>query len=307
MAIQFPAGYGVEAPPPVAAGGNSTQGQTPVPWAPAAPAAGTEAVADSLVLHGAEVAALELDILSHWDGHLDNGSAHAVGAAEFQMAREAAQSGDQVSTLQHLERAILADPLHADAARQDPAFSAMRGTVQELVGRLGVLAHIRAEALIDSATSAFESARATGSGNLALARAHIDIAQAHFELGSYAGFVEAAQAAARAQQLVENRRIETRAKPPATGARRGIPLQPKRSPVRHAVRSLWDRLPLLAILLGWFLAGVAAGVAGLPFQDGVPSEPRQMMFSIWALGLLAMVLLGFVRSILRLRRDRLPE
>jgi hypothetical protein len=299
MAIQFPAGYGVEASPPAAAGGNSAHSQMPAPRVASAPASISEAVVDSLVLHGAAVAALELGILSHWD----DGASQAAGAAEFQMARAAAQSGDQAATLQHLERAILADPAHADAARQDPAFSAMRGPVQELVGRLSVLAHIQAEASIDAAMTAFESARALGSGSLALSRAHIDIAQAHFELGSYAGFVEAAQAATRAQQLAEGSRIEPRAKLSATGP--GRALQSGRSPVRRAVRGLWDKLPLLAILLGWLVAGIIGGVASLPFQEGPVSETRQTLFSIWAMGLLSMVLLGFVRSILRLRRDRL--
>jgi fucose permease len=57
--------------------------------------------------------------------------------------------------------------------------------------------------------------------------------------------------------------------------------------------------------LGWLFAGIVGGVASLPFQQGYISETRQTLFSIWALGLLAMVLLGFVRSIVRLRRDRL--
>ena len=300
MGIQFPAGYGVEAPQPAAAGGNSTYGHAPDPRKPAAPTSMPEAVVDSVVVQEVAVAALELDLLSHWD----DGAAHARGAAEFQLARAAAQAGDSAASLQHLEQAILADPVHADAARQDPAFSAMRGAVQELVGHASLLARIRAEASIDAALSAMESAGGSGlAGRADQVKAFLDLAQAHFELGTYVAYVEAAQAAMRARQIAEDGRSEPLGKFSGRNFRPNTPRKP--GSARRAVRHLWDKLPWLAILLGWLLAGIVGGVASLPFQNGYVSETRQMLFSNWALGLLAMVLAGFVRSILRLRRDRL--
>jgi tetratricopeptide (TPR) repeat protein len=301
MAIQFPARYGVDAPQPAAAGGNSTYGHTPDPKGQAVPASAPQAaVVDRLVLQGAAIAALELDLLSHWD----DGGARERGAAEFQLARAAAQSGDHEASLQHLEHAILADPVHAEAARQDPAFNAMRGAVQELVGHASLLARMRAESSIDAAFAAMESVRGTGAGPHAdQVKVFLDLAQAHFELGTYTAYVEAAQAAMRARQLAEDPLIQPLGKFSGRPFRANMPRTP--GPARRAVRRLWDKLPLLAILLGWLLAGIVGGVAALPFQDGEVSETRQTLFSIWALGLLAMVLLGFVRSILRLRRDRL--
>src|SRR5258708_3171319 len=297
MAIQFPARYGVEAPQPAAAGGNSAQGHAPDPKGPAAPASMPQAgVVDRLVLQSAAVAALELEVLSHGG----DGADQARGAAEFQLARAAAQSGDRDATLQHLEHAILADPVQAEAARQDPAFSAMRGAIQELVGHASLLARIRAESSIDAALSATESARGSGAPHAEQVKTFLDLAQAHFELGTYTAYVEAAQAAMRARQIAEGSLIEPLGKFSGRPIRSGAPRTP------GPVRRLWDKLPLLAILLGWLLAGIVGGVAALPFQDGDVSETRQTLFSIWALGLLAMVLLGFVRSILRLRRDRFP-
>jgi hypothetical protein len=255
---------------------------------------------DSLVLQGAAVAALELHLLSRWD----DGAAQARGAAEFQLARATAQAGDSAASLEHLELAILADPVHAAAVAEDPAFGVMRGAVRELVGHATVLARMRAEAAIDSALSVLESA---GGSRLAAradqARAFLDVAQAHFELGTYVAYVEASQAAMRAQRIAEDSRIEPRGKFSTARSLRTRTLR-EPGPVRRAVRRLWDKLPLLAILLGWLLAGIVGGVASLPFQDGYISETRQTLFSIWALGLLAMVLLGFVRSIVQLRRDR---
>lgn len=300
MAIQFPARYGVEAPQPAAAGGNSTYGHTPDPKGQAAPTAAPQAVVDRLVLQSAAVAALELELLSHWG----DGADQARGAEEFQLARAAAQAGDSAASLQHLEHAILADPVHAEAARQDPAFSAMRGAVQELVGHASLLARMRAESSIDAALSAMESARGLGAGpRVDQVKAFLDLAQAHFELGTYTAYVEAAQAAMRARQIAEDSAIEPIGRFSAgRNFRQSMPRTP--GPARRAVRRLWETLPLLAILLGWLLAGIVGGVAALPFQDGEISETRQTLFSIWALGLLALVLLGFVRSIMRLRRDR---
>ncbi len=301
MEVQFSARYGVEAPQPAAAGGNSAQGHPPDPKGPAAPAPMPQpVVVDRLVIQGAAVAALELDLLSHWD----DGAARERGAAEFQLARAAAQAGDSEAAIQHLEHAILADPVHAEAARQDPAFHAMRGAVQELVGHAGLLARMRAESSIDAAFAALESVRGSGAGPHAdQVKAFLDLAQAHFELGTYTAYVEAAQAAMRARRIAEESLIEPFGKFSGRPFRASMPRP--HGPARRAVRRLWDKLPLLAILLGWLLAGIVGGVAALPFQDGEVSETRQMLFSIWALGLLAMVLLGFIRSILRLRRDRL--
>lgn len=301
MAIQFPARYGVDAAQPAAAGGNSTYSHTPDPKGQVVPAAMPQTpVVDRLVLQGAAVVALELELLSHWGDGVDQ----ARGAAEFQLARAAAQSGDHAASLQHLEHAILADPVHAEASRQDPAFTSMRGAVQELVGHASLLARMRAESSIDAAFAAMESARGAGAAPQAgQMKAFLDLAQAHFELGTYTAYVEAALAAMRARQIAEDSLIEPLGEFSGRPFRASMPRTP--GPARRAVRRLWDKLPLLAILLGWLLAGIVGGVAALPFQDGEVSETRQTLFSIWALGLLAMVLLGFIRSILRLRRDRL--
>jgi len=300
MAIQFPARYGVDAPQPAAAGGNSAYGHMPDPKGPAAPASAPQGAAvDRLVLQSAAVVALELELLSHWGDGVDQ----ARGAAELQLARAAAQAGDSDASLQHLEHAILADPVHAEAAWQDPAFSAMRGSVQELVGHASLLARMRAESSIDAALSATESARGSGAPHADQVKAFLDLAQAHFELGTYTAYIEAAQAAMRARQIAEDSLIEPPGRFSGRPLRAGMPRTP--GPARRAVRHLWDTLPLLAILLGWLLAGIVGGVAALPFQSGDVSETRQTLFSIWALGLLALVLFGFVRSILRLRRNRL--
>jgi len=257
----------------------------------------SRAPVDRLVLQAAEVAALELDLLQHWD----DGAARAAGAAEYQLARTAAAAGDRAATLQHLEQSILGHPAYAQAAQQDPAFDAVRGDVRDMVGRLNVLGRIRAEASIAEAGAALESARGSdGAGRVPHAQAYLDLAQAHFDSVSYAGYVMAAQAAAMAQQTVARSKITPPAPMAAIGGK--TLLRPVARAARKAASRLWQTLPLLAILLGWFFAGIFAGVASLPFQQGAIAGMRQTLFPIWAMGLLSMVLIGFVRSIRRIGR-----
>lgn len=262
-------------------------------------AALSHAPADSLALRDATAAALDLDLLRDWD----DGAARAAGAAEYQLARTAAAAGDRAATLPHLEQSMLAHPAFVDAAQQDPAFDAMRADVRDMASRLTVLGRIRAEAAMGEARADLDSVRgADAPGRVQHAEAYLDLAQAHFESNSYSGYVIAMQAAVLAQQTANGLKVNSPASmAPAAGQ---ILLRPIARTARHTARRLWQTLPLLAILLGWFIAGILAGVASLPFQQGAIAELRQTLFPVWAMGLLSMVLLGFVRSILRIRQRR---
>ena len=263
-------------------------------------AALSHAPADSLALRDATAAALDLDLLRDWD----DGAARAAGAAEYQLARTAAATGDRAATLPHLEQSMLAHPAFVDAAQQDPAFDAMRADVRDMAGRLTVLGRIRAEAAMGEARADLDSIRGSDApGRVQHAQAYLDLAQAHFESNSYSGYVIATQAAVLAQQSANGFKVAAPAAMAPTTAGK-ILLRPVARAARHTARRLWQTLPLLAILLGWFLAGILAGVASLPFQQGAIAELRQTLFPVWAMGLLSMVLLGFVRSILRIRRRR---
>lgn len=250
-------------------------------------------------MRDAVTAALELDLLQHWD----DGPARLAGAAEYQLAIDAAAHGDHAASLQHLERSVLAHPAYAEAAQQDPAFNAMRGEVRDLVGRLSVLARIRAEAVIGDASSAHEADPAAHTrGDMQQAQAYLDLAQAHFQLTSYAGYVVAAQAATFVQEIAARSKVAPLA--PMAAVKSESRRRPMTRAARQAVRRLWQRLPLLVIMLAWLLAGALAGVASLLFPEGSIAEMRQTLFPIWAIGLLGMVVLGFLRSIRRLVRRR---
>jgi tetratricopeptide (TPR) repeat protein len=288
----------------------------PAPDLPIPPAPPSPAASDTLALPRAAVAAVELEVLRRWD----DPAAREMGAMEYQLAREAAQTGDPATALGHLEQAILAHPTYAAAAALDPAFAAIRGPVQQLLNRAATPSHVAsevptAEPLVEEQADLSQAIRpGTDAVRLAAltrspgapdpipqALAYLDVARAHFELGTYAGYVAAAQAAALARRIAEDSRVSRSSKPgphPDNALERG--LRPLKRAAWRAARRLWEKLPLFAVLLGWFIAGALAGLASLPFQEGLAAM-RGILFPVWALGLVAMVLVGFVRSLRRIR------
>jgi len=229
-------------------------------------------------------AALDLELLQSWDTE----PARAAAANEYQLAQTAISAGDRPAALQHLEQAILAHPAQAAAALEDPAFEAIRGQVRDLVTRLMLGERIHAEASLSEARAVLQSAGASAMARpLLLARAYLQSAQALFQLGTYTGYVQAAFAAELAQRIAEGKLPPRRW---GFGA-----FAPVKRVIKQAARRLWQRLPLLAILLGWFVAGIFAAVVSLPFEAG--AALRGWLLPVWAIGLVCVVLYGFVRSI----------
>jgi hypothetical protein len=232
-------------------------------------------------------AALDLELLASWD----TAPARATAGAEYQLALSAMQAGDRPAALEHLEQAILVHPAQAATALADPAFDAIRGSVRDLVMHLTVDVRMHAEASMSEARAALQSPGTPGMARpLVLARAYFDAAQASFQLGTYTGFLQAVFAADLAQQIAKGKISITL---PAAGA-----LEPVKRAVKRAALRLWRKLPLLAILFGWFVAGMLAGITSLAFQSG--AELRAWLLPVWGMGLVAIVLFGFVRSIRRI-------
>jgi hypothetical protein len=223
--------------------------------------------------------------------------AQTVAANEYQLARAAVQAGDHPAALQHVEQAILAQPAQATAAFADPAFCSIKVPVHDLVTRLILAARERAEASISEARTALQQFSAsTTARSFALARTYLQAAQSTFQLSTYTGFVQSAIAARLALEITRGKRSR-----PSFASREGVFARVKRA-TQRAARQLGQRLPLLAILLGWFFAGVIASTASLAFQAGAAF--RAWLLPAWATGLMALVLVGFVRSIRRIGQRR---
>lgn len=236
-------------------------------------------------------AALDLELLISGDTE----PVRAAAANEYQLAQTALQSGDRPAALQHLEQAILAHPAQAAAALVDPAFDSIRGQVRDLVTRLTLAARIRAEVSISEARAVLQSAGTSlMTRPLLLARAYLQAAQASFQLSTYTGYVQAAFAAELSRRIA-------RGKLPSRRWSLGA-FAPVKRAVEHAARRLWQRLPVLAVLLGWFTTGIVAAVASLPFESGAAF--RAWLLPIWAFGMVAGVLYGFVRSLRAVTKHR---
>lgn len=250
------------------------------------PAPAPQSVPSGSTLAPAVSTTLDLKLLQSWDTE----AVRAVATAEYQLARTAIQAGDRPAALLHLEQAILAYPGQAAAALADRAFDSIKGQVRDLVAHLALDARIRAEAAISEAHAAIQALGTAGAARpLALARAYLEAAQASFQMGTYTGYVQAACAAQLSERIARGKRSRASLLWSA-GA-----FAPVKRVVERAARRLWQRLPLLAILLGWFFAGIVAAVASLPFAAGAAF--RAWLLPVWAMGLLAFVLFGLVRSI----------
>jgi hypothetical protein len=256
----------------------------PIDSLPQAPAPST-----ALALPRVITAALDLGLLRSWDSV----TARASSADQYQLARSAMQAGDRPAALQHLEQSILAHPAQAATALTDPTFDAIKGSVRDLVTRVIVAARVGAETSISEAHAALQSASTTEIPR-PLARVYLQAAQASFQLGTYTGLVQATFAADLAKRIA-TRKISLAIPRTGPGA-----IGEVKNAVTRAARRLWRKLPLLAILLGWFIAGIVAGITSLAFPSG--AALRAWLLPAWAMGLLAIVLVGFVRSIRRRSR-----
>ncbi len=267
--------------PPVLSAPQASRSVAAPPQAPVPSAA--------LQLPRAVAAALDLELLSSWD----TGPARAAAGGEYQLALSAMQAGDGPAALAHLEQSILAHPAQAATALADPAFDAIKGSVRDMVTRLTAEVRLRADTSISEARLALQSADTSGMARpLLLARAYLDAAQASFQFGTYTGIVQAAFAADLAQRIASGKIS------PEIPSVKLSAFEPIKRAVQRAARRLWQRLPLLAILLGWLVAGICAGITSLAFQSG--AELRAWLLPAWAMGLLAVVLVGFIRSIRRI-------
>jgi hypothetical protein len=65
------------------------------------------------------------------------------------------------------------------------------------------------------------------------------------------------------------------------------------------LKKLWQRAPLLVLLLGWLAAGLVVGSVMALFREGWVASIIGPFFEIWALGFLALILFGFYMQLRR--------
>lgn len=238
---------------------------------------------DSVLLRSGLGAALAAELVRLWDGLT---AQRPDAAIAYEAARRA---GTPEIALIQLERAIKANPGHATVAISDPDFAVFRESVARMIEHLTAAARLEAQAAIREAIDMDPDRRETA--------AVLNAAEARYQLNTYAGYLEAAIAARLALQIGRERAEAislSRSSIVDRMQRLMEPLGRIRTRAANGAAVLWERFPLFAILLGWFGAGVGFGVLAGAF--GLWPELR-WLFGFWGMGLVAIVMLGFLRSL----------
>ena len=257
----------------------------------------------------------------------------AAAESDYQGARSAALRQDMQQVFGRLERAFTADPRYVARADSDSAFNLCRARIFAILGRLTATTRILAEDRIHRASTAIAKGQphqveeAAPEAGLLLA-----LARSAAVANRYADVFVAARAAQLSHQVVEaclsqttpalnvaDQRARTYA--PALIAQyvsgQGRPRRYGRTPLgalhrgfdrfRHAAatafQSVWRRFPLLALFLVWFALGLVGGVASVILRILAPEvhrwESLNAAFSIWGMGFLVLVSVGFISSVRR--------
>lgn len=250
---------------------------------------------------------------------------NATRIGEFlQAATMAAAEGDVTRSLQELAEIVRLDPFRAETVRTEPGLEPIRPQVDSLLARLANVARLDAESRVTEAARAVE---ARGGRPLAEWEARpetlLAIANRLLDAGGHVNSVRATQVA---QAVIDAAHWAPAAgtvsmAPSSGGVSESEEARAARSPVLSAfqqswrilrsrapgrVAALWQRAPLLVLLLAWLAVGTAGGLTswvqrGL-WPEAWPSWLNDAGFTVWGLGFLALVLFGFY---LRVRNVRL--
>jgi hypothetical protein len=209
--------------------------------------------------------------------------------------------------------AVTTDPSRAEELRSNPDIQPIRNTVEQLLVRLTNVAKMDAETKLATAEHVIEEGGWRKLPHWETApEALIQIGHRLLEAGGYANYVRAAELATTLQSAYWGATVIE--PPPPVSAPNGLEKEDsaiKRQGVGSAANDLWEtlaklprhvatlwrRAPLLVLLGGWFLVGLAGGFLSAlaktvwPRSGIVPAS--DLGFQIWGLGFLALVGLGF--------------
>jgi hypothetical protein len=219
----------------------------------------------------------------------------------------AAKAGDVPQALARLTEIAALDPRRAEALDREPGLAPIERDVSRFQSRLASTAHMDAEARLDRAAHLLGSVelkellRTEPGPRMAIA-----VADRLLEARGYANCVYSAQLS---QSVIDRYGYvpapatpELAAAAAPAGFARALPVWRDRWTAR--IRNLWQRAPLLILLLAWFGVGLAGGCVSATLRHWWPETwPESALaggFELWAVGFLALVGFGFyarVRSV----------
>jgi len=217
----------------------------------------------------------------------------------------AAHEGDVNEALAKLATFAALDPRQAEHLASEPSLAPIQKQAGELLVRLSATARVDAETRLQQAVQRVQEP--------GFAERPIDgikpatlvlLAERLMDGGGYANWIHSAEISQMvtdpslwAPPPVMLERIDEQDKVAyISGTRPRMALATLRlwsDATIAGVKKLWRRAPLLALLLGWLLTGVAGAVVALLFRNDLPASLTGWGFEIWALGFLALVGFGF--------------
>jgi hypothetical protein len=220
-------------------------------------------------------------------------TAAARSAELFQRAASFAAAGDVTRALAGVAELARLDPRRAESAPSEPAFQKIRTEVDLLLARLRDVARLDAETRIGRAAAATESAALAALDDWdAPPRRLLQVAAHLLEHGGYASSLHAAQLA---QSILDQAARVPPARSPA-GLSAVRALRRSWTSTIERVRTLWDRAPLLVLLLSWLVLGLTG--AAVSALSGISSPG---LVELWATGFLGLVVFGFYMRVRNIR------
>ena len=239
----------------------------------------------------------------------------------LQAAISATAAGELARALQTVTELAALDPKRAETVVREAGLQAFRPQLESLLSRLAHASTLDAETRVAQAAQAVEAGMMKRlPGWDANPEVLLRIATRLLEAGGHANAVRAAEVAQTVITAAHWGPATAVAAPVFTSdavtkprERASAVLPPvlrdtwqrfqKRAPAR--LLALWRRVPLLMLLLTWLLVGTVGGTAAYVqrriWPDVWPSWLVDAGYSVWGLGFLVLVLLGFYARIRNVR------
>ena len=214
--------------------------------------------------------------------------------------------------------AATSDPSRADELRTNPAFDAIRPSVDLLLNRLTNVAKMDAETKLSATEQIFETGGWTKLPHWETApQALIQIGHRLIEAGGYANYVRTSELATTlhiayladvdvqrplpmtgsASLKKEDFRLKRKGAGEASAALAYYAWESLLQKMPPRLGALWAKAPLLILLGAWFSVGLVAGVfsylAKIVWPDSWIGAASDFGFTLWGVGFLAIVGFGF--------------
>ncbi len=240
-----------------------------------------------------------------------------IDAVRSHSQAETVLPGDDARAIANLGEIARLDPAVIETLRVDPALAPIRPEMERLLHQVTAVAKMDAEGSLVRAGQFIESNGARMLPNWQTRpETLMQVAHRLFDTGGYTNYVRSAQVA---QAIIDYSPwivnyapgIPAKARTGAAAGEDALQTAVRKSwvDIRNGAPSkiarLWERAPLLVLLVGWLGLGLVAGPISLLFRSAPPGTwPASIVnafYDIWAIGFLALAGFGFYARVRTVR------